>query len=129
MRVEMGKIYKTASGFPVTVLTVSRKADKPVVALVHEVTDEVTAYYADGRFYATTPSGYDLLEVGPWADFKDGEPVMVRDCVESWHRGHFAGTDSIGRPLTYAEGTKWSSQGRTIYWGQCRRPTPEELAF
>ena len=70
---------------------------------------------------------YDLVEVGPYDDLKDGEPAIFWNSGEV-SRGYFAGINNEGLPLMYFVGrTKWSSEGATQSFAHCRRPTPEEL--
>lgn len=77
---------------------------------------------------------FDLIEVGEWDDFVDGEPVMVRDTEQSiWRRFHFWMVGESGHPCTYPNGlSKWSfskeANPTPWPWKFCRRPTPEEIA-
>ena len=68
---------------------------------------------------------YDLVEIGEWDDFRENEPVMVRDDEsEKWKRRYFKKVDEFGQPCTYPIGLN----GLPTRYKFCRRPTPDELA-
>lgn len=71
---------------------------------------------------------YAVIYEEPYADFKIDEPVMVRSCETGWCMENFAGVSDEGKPMTWAFGTRWASEGNTYEWEECRRPTSEELS-
>jgi len=127
--INMTKKYRTRDGRYVRVLCVDREGTQPVVALVKytDGTECLAAFDADGK-YRGVPSDFDLIEVGPYEDFKIDEPVMVSDTSDGcWEPWHFAGVNERGRPLTWSNGgTSWSTNVY-VEWKFCRRPTEEEL--
>lgn len=151
MTISRDKVYKTANGYKVSVLTTTAAGHdgKPwVVALAHIPPDEVCEHATD-RILTTDSEGicmsgeeWNLVEVKPWDDFKIDEPVMVRGYEEGpWLRAHYAGTQKVDGetlPCTWAQGktgwtmTDWALPSKaelpkTVPWAQCRRPTPKEL--
>lgn len=139
----MGKKYRM-KGYPnsrVVVLCVNGPHKTlPVVACYDKNGDNdwfVMMYSNDGmvhRDLGYLEGRFNLVEIGEWDDFIDGEPVMVRLAdEEKWERRHFACIKN-GKPHAWAEGkTRWTSGGNCISgnctcWNHCRRPTPEELA-
>lgn len=128
--IEMGKNHRTRDGRPARVICVDAKGEQPVVALVPNGNSEsVIRTSLAGEFHPGGPHDeLDLIEVGPYDDFKIDEPVMVRDDSENnWARRHFAGVAPDGKPTTWQNGgTSWTTTYR-IRWCYCRRPTEEEL--
>lgn len=116
------------------VLCVDAKGRQPVIALVEkDGREKVISTNLAGKYYDNNDGGniLDLIEVGPYDDFKIDEPVMVRDngnLPNLWFKRFFAGEIS-GRTYTWDFGaTSWSSDnGHKSCWDECRRPTPEEL--
>lgn len=95
--------------------------------VVRNEAGRVRAIYESGALSQYDDSFADLTHMAPpYADFKIDEPVMVRGSGD-WRRRHFAGVSEYGYPLTWAEGTRWASKGKTFLWHEARRPTPEEL--
>ena len=128
-KIEMGKTYRLRDGRPARVICVDAKGEQPVVALVPNIDGEYTIRTSlVGEFYTNQEHDLDLIEVGPYDDFKIDEPVMVRDDSENkWIRRYFAGVAPDGRATTWNVGaTSWTTESRTS-WNFCRRPTPEEL--
>ena len=128
--IEMGKKYRTCDGQPARVICVDAKGVQPIVALV-EIDSETEINIRatlDGEFLKGAENNLDLIEVGPYDDFKIDEPVMVCNGVERrWIRRYFAGVAPDGRPMTWNSGaTSWTTDSR-MPWDECRRPAPEEL--
>jgi hypothetical protein len=110
---------------------VDAKGEQPVIALVPgpiETTEVPIRTSLVGEYYIGHKHDLDLIEVGPYDDFKVDDPVMVRDDSENkWVRRHFAGVAPDGKPVAWNVGaTSWTTESRTS-WSFCRRPTPEEL--
>lgn len=127
--IEMGKKYRCRDGMPATVLAVGLNAQLPVVFVRHSSPNEnVICVSADG-LWGTMPSGIDLVEIGPYDDFKIDEKVMVSHGGIAWFKRHFAGVDEDGQPTAFDNGsTRWSKPDYDpTRWNYCRRPTPEEL--
>ena len=135
-KIEMGKNYRTRDGHSVRVLCVdanlgdTNRVD-PVVAIIRDTEhgDRLVSMSASGKWNADlTSSCYDLIEVGPYDDFKIDEPVMVSDVHDiNFVPQHFAGVAPDGKPTTWQNGgTSWTTTS-SIRWRYCRRPTPEEL--
>ena len=115
-----------------------RNGEKPwkIITGVPNRADHILSIAKEGRLYwhyddgsiGLYESGYDLIEIQPFEDFKDGDPVMVRDYDEKeWQRKYFKEAKN-GKAVCYVGGqTKWTTDGYAIGWSQCRRPTPEEL--
>jgi hypothetical protein len=55
----------------------------------------------------------DLIEYSPYSHIKIDDPVIFWESDMHLHRGHFAGIDDAGRPMTY----RWQDQ-LVIPW-QC----------
>lgn len=129
-KIEIGKKYRTRDGRPARVICVDAKGTQPVVALVaNDGREKVISTDLAGE--CCNNYDLDLIEVGPYGDFKIDEPVMVRnhhDIHNLWFKRFFAGEIS-GLPYTWDFGaTSWSSDnGHKSSWDECRRPTPEEL--
>lgn len=126
--IEMHKKYKTRDGRPVRILCTDRKdvEDRTfhVIALVTtEGYEEIRAYSKTGQCFIDEDSALDLIEVQPWEDFKIDDPVLVSDDGLNWEKGHFAGLDEEGNPLTFPYGgTSWSSDGCEFVWEYCKKP-------
>lgn len=87
----------------------------------------IRMHYPDGRFILGEEHAYDLIEVGPYDDFKVDDPCMFSMDGECWHRRHFAGVGSLGLPMSFTCGkTSWTTDTKDS-WNHCRRPTEEEL--
>lgn len=126
MEIKLDGKYRTKGGVKVRrVLCVDRnKEDFPVV--VEFENGDIYTYPIDGRSSHTI---WSLVEVKPYEDFKIDDPVMVKATHENfWRKRHFAGVDSLGRPLAYKHGeTSWTSTLEPMPWTECRKPTKEEL--
>ena len=126
--ITMDKTYKTADGKPMRILCTDANGVYPVVSLC--ASGVALMHRANG----TQPfdERFNLIEVGPYADFKIDEKVMVRDLEgRNWVFAHFARVDEAGRPTAFRDGkTSWTSTlpRYTESFVECRRPTAEELA-
>lgn len=123
------KEYKTRSGNQVRILCTDRPGNYPVVALVyyHDGDTSIGAFTMEGRFYNHNEcSGFDLIEICPWADFKEDDPVMVRDeGDDEWIKHHFSHVKD-GKPHTFMGGcTSFTSESGTIPWSECKRPNDD----
>lgn len=127
--IEMGKKYKTRDGRSARVICIDREGACPVIALIQtDFHEAIIPYRADGTHSHHKVS--DLIEVGPYADFKTDEPVMVATAASpnEWWCRYFAGVNKEGLPRTwYAGRTSWTARGDMNTWALCRRPTAEEL--
>lgn len=129
MKIQMNKKYKTRSGKDVRILCIDKGGRYPVVGIVDS---DVIFFTETGVTWLQ--GNLDLVEISPFADFKDGDPVMVRNRDdEEWDRRYFHSLTEVDnrlggcRILVYKYGaTKWSGK-ETNDWAQCRRPTAEEL--
>lgn len=123
-KIDLKKQYRTRSGENVKVLTVDApNASYPVVALIGPDGDMVpNSYTAHGRLYAEDgESVMDLIEYSPYSHIKIDDPVIFWESDMHLHRGHFAGIDDAGRPMTYIDGkTSWSSHGSALYRRGCK---------
>jgi hypothetical protein len=127
MKIEMNKKYKTFDGQDVRIICVDKGGKYPVVGIVGE---NIRTFTETGVSCLYDDLG--LVEISPFADFKDGDPVMVRNIdSDNWNRRFFSHLDqSAKRNIVHAYisgATKWASYGATAAWVQCRRPTAEEL--
>jgi hypothetical protein len=120
--IEAGKKYRLR-GVPVVILCTDVPGRYPIRG--YKLDSEYGSFKA--THFGRTPAGAQLVEVSPYEDFKDGEPVMVKRESSFWARGNFSGVNSHGRPTTYVKGTAWASRGLREWWDECRRPTEEEL--
>ena len=127
--IELNKTYKDGLGRDVRIICVDRQDDTPIVGLIMmEDWEYLACYTAGGQYILEEPSANDLILPEDFRTFAIDEPVMVRDRdVGAWVTGNFAGVDFKGRALVWRCGTKWHSEGETVSWNQCRRPTKEEL--
>jgi hypothetical protein len=91
--------------------------------------EETRAHYRDGAIIgAGIPTDFDLIEITPYEDFKDGEPVLVSVGGDEYKR-HFKCVRN-GKVVCYSDGwSKWTAlkNDEGFEWDECRRPTPEEL--
>lgn len=114
-KIDLKKQYHTRGGENVQVLTVDAPNHAyPVVALIGPDGDMVpNSYTVHGRLYAgDSESEMDLIEYSPYSHIKIDDPVIFWESDMHLHRGHFAGIDDAGRPMTYIDGkTSWSSHG------------------
>ena len=123
----MDKKYKRADGAEAVVKFTDGPSSCPVGVIT---LGSLLAYNLDGQpIYALMCKEMQLVEVGPFDDFKIDEKVMVRvDIWDEWQHAYFAGVED-GTALAFCDGaTKWSSLNQSISWLQCRRPTAKELA-
>lgn len=139
LKIEMGRKYKTTSGLDVRILTIDRlHKSYSVIAevfLSYNICPDLLIYTPCGKINSNgRPSSFDLVEVSPYEDFKDGDAVIVSDYSNfaySKHR-YFQRVSSNGEiAICYDNGsTKWSSEStcNTTQWKYCRKPTAEELA-
>ena len=134
--ISMDKLYKTREGRSVRILCTDRQDPMfPVVALVTTRSGEgVFCYDNYGEFDDEDISEFDLIEYQPFAEFKEGDKVMVRDHDEEhWFPRFFKQTikhyDQVF-PCTYEKDyNPWSNvhDNRPVRWVECRFPTEEEL--
>lgn len=122
--IDINKKYRTRDGRDVVIYAINGSGRYPVYGAVDGL---ITNWSVDG----VAPEGMshaDLFEISPYDDFKIDDPVMVRNYEgQVWVRGYFAGVRD-DRASTFADGcTKWSGDGDSTEWNQCRRPTTEEL--
>lgn len=115
-KIDLRKQYRTRGGENVKVLTINApNRDYPVVALIGPDGDMVpNSYTADGFLYEENgESAMDLIEYNPYSHIKIDDPVIFWESDMLAQRGHFAGIDAVGRPMTYIDGkSSWSSGGR-----------------
>ena len=123
-KIDLKKQYRTRGGENVQVLTVDApNASYPVVALIGPDGDMVpNSYTAHGRLYTEDDeSVMDLIEYSPYSHIKIDDPVFFWESDMRLQRGHFAGIDGAGRPMTYIDGkTRWSSHGRALSRFGCK---------
>lgn len=121
----MGKKYMYRNGEQATILTTERPGVTPVVSMSEK--GDIIPHRKDGGYNHPENSGWDLIEVTPFCEFKIDDKVMVRDGEGSWKRMHFAGVTMGGRPMVFNDGgTSWSFSYKTE-WDECRSPTEDEL--
>ena len=127
--IELNKTYKDGLGRDVRIICVDFNYQQPIIGIVSsDFGDFIACFTAEGRYILEEPSANDLILPEDFRTFAIDEPVMVRDRdVGTWVTGNFAGVDFKGRALVWRCGTKWHSEGETVSWNQCRRPTKEEL--
>ncbi len=135
--ISMGKVYKYRNGESAKVVMTDRPGKDykhlPVVSMSDN--GYLRCHTSDGKCTDVAAGARDLIEVGPYDDLKLGEPVMVRDSPNGrWKRYHFhsVGPDQRPRTIAYAH-SAWVTEDRNdspnyVSWGECRRPTAEELA-
>ena len=123
MMIEIGKEYRYRNGGKATILTTSRPKFELTVVSMNGL-GILTFHYPDGKSLHFRSD--DLVEIVPFEDFKKDEPVLVQHLDESsWARRHFSHAKD-GMAWCYVDGkTSWSSDGHSIPFAQCRRPTPE----
>ena len=115
-KIDLKKQYRTRGGENVQVLTVDAPNHVyPVIALIGPDGEMVpNSYTAHGRLYTEdAESVMDLIEYSPYSHIKIDDPVIFWESDMHLQRGHFAGIDDAGRPMTYIDGkTSWSAHGR-----------------
>lgn len=128
--ISMDKKYRCRDGVPATVLAVGLNAHGSVVAVRHTTNsgDLALTFTSDGR-WGNYDHQCDLIEIGPYDDFKVDDPVMTSSDGKVWFKRYFAGVDKNGKPTAFDNGsTSWSAPISHLWrWNYCRRPTPEEL--
>jgi hypothetical protein len=129
-KIEIGKKYQTKSNIKVKrVLCTDAAAPFSVVVLLEN--GKIIRTTEHGEYYEVEiPHDFDLVEVSPFSEFKDGDPVMVRDNdMQVWRKRYFARVSPQSSSIqAYTDGTtKWSNDGRFSDWNQCRKPTQAEL--
>lgn len=124
--ISMDKTYKTADGQPMRVLCIDANGVYPVISLC--VSGVALMHRADGTQYFD--ERFNLIEVGPYDDFKIDEKVMVRDTNhEDWRQRLFRGINAKDGRAHACQLSSWTKDKRDpSVWHQCRRPTAEELA-
>lgn len=134
-KIEMGKKYRTASGSDVRILCVNLTNNcYPVAVEVFDKGETVSSLSSYTSYGEKWSDGHDqhlkLVEVLPYEDFKDGDPVVVSNQEDFYHsfRRHFKGMSTTGLNVVCHDlgVTKWSCE--TNVWKYCRKPTTEELA-
>jgi hypothetical protein len=118
----------TSGGRPFKVLCVDAPGEYPVKGY-YEDTGNTTEFTSNGCFYSGIGrlSQYGLIKVSPFADFKKGDPVMVKNRPDEFElRRHFS-HEKDGKAVCFAEGSEWTSHGVATPWPFCRHPTKEEL--
>ena len=130
--IDLNKKYLTADGRAVEILriNIANQLGLPVVAIVTDSSGQqsVNTYSANGEYFTDRSHPSDLVEIGPYDDFKIDDPIMVLDSDNQWVRRHFAGVSEDRRPLAWYNGrTSFTANGDTAAWHSCRRPTEEEL--
>lgn len=125
-KIDLKKQYRTRGGENVQVLTVDAPNHVyPVIALIGPAGEMVpNSYTAHGRLYTEEEddeSVVDLIEYSPYSRIKIDDPVIFWESDMHLHRGHFAGIDDAGRPMTYIDGkTRWSSAGSALFRRGCK---------
>lgn len=122
-KIEMGKKYKTRSGFSVRVICIDRNdPEYPVIALYTQCDrEEVFTCTAGGKyFHGGGDSSRDLFEVGPYDHIKVDDLVVVRNagCAE-WKVRYFAGVTAYGHPKAWSAGATSITATVTIDWDDC----------
>lgn len=134
MKIEVGKKYVDRCG---TIVEIVHKLPEPdtygsqYVGVTRSSLFLARMYREDGTLLIGEDiTDYDLVdEYNQWYDFKDGDPVMVRDKFSTgkWVRRHFSFAED-GVAYCYGGGkTNWTSEGVVDGFYECRRPTEEEL--
>lgn len=124
----MNKKYKTIDGREARILAADLPGDFPIVAAVFfaDCDPLVCRYRADMRVEPSyTGRTLDLVEVGPWDDFKIDDRVLVRDHdSQAWACRYFAGISHNGKPMTFSHGsTSWSRNRDSppVVWTYCKK--------
>ena len=119
-KIEMGKTYKTAGGFPVRILCIdamSKGRNIPVVALVEFVKgqESLGSYTENGEL----PSGssiFNLVETNAWDDVAVDAEIFVRDSeAEQWQPRHFA-KYAAGHVYCWMSGTTSHTSKATLWY-------------
>lgn len=129
MQISMDKKYRTRGGRQVRILCVNLRSSRPVCAAIYgDDVEMAIEFYADGRVSLYGDDHLDLVEVSPYEDFKTDDPVMVRVADDRWLPRYFSHVKD-GKAFCFLDGrTSWTCGDAVSEWGECRRPTPEELA-
>ena len=120
--IDLNKQYRTRDGRSVRILCIDRKSigGDMVVGLVEKENYETLMTWNASGQQRSSYDDLDLVEVSPYEEFKIDDKVLVKYNYEkNWHKRHFAGVDTDGRPLAFIDGkTSWSTD-ETNHWSQC----------
>ena len=126
--ISMDKKYKTRCGYPVRILCVDRKDDRPVLFLYTINDSEIACRASSTGKVDWTDTDYDLVEVSPYEDFKKDDKVMVSEDGIIWYKRYFSHATVKGAYVFDNGNTSWTEpNGDTTNWLYCRKPTQEEL--
>lgn len=112
--ISMSKKYKTRGNQEVKILYTNLKGDFPVVAVI----DDKLYFYSRSGTHCYCAK-YDLIE--PYSDFKiDDKVIAINKHPHVRYKGHFAGVNSEGKPMTFTDGeTSWSTNHPPCSWDIC----------
>ncbi len=128
--IDITKKYRTRDGREVRILATDIKNKRSVVAVItgNDGKEYCVSLHEDGKHWSD--ADHDLIEVGPYDDFKIDEPVVATlfPTIREGFKRYFAGTTEDGRPMVFDDGrTAWSSAGSRTICFSVRRPTEEDL--
>jgi hypothetical protein len=117
----------TSGGRPFKVLCVDTPGEYPVKGY-YEDDGRCASFTMEGGYMrGVFSSPFNLVKVSPFADFKKGDPVMVKEHNNGReYRRHFS-YEKDGKAMCFVEGSAWTSHGETTSWPFCRHATKEEL--
>ena len=128
--IELGKKYKTRSGLPVRILCNDLKYDGyTVIAAVYnpgagyESTMSVTN---TGSYIDEEENPLDLIEVTPYADFKEDDLCVVWKEKNNKFFRYFSHAEN-GTAKCFALGCTSYTTVNTSIWSNCRKATDEEI--
>ena len=128
--IELGKKYKTRSGFPVRILCNDFKNDTyTVIAAVY---DQKTGYEntinvsSTGSYVEDEESPLDLIEVTPYDDFKEDDLCVVWTEETTKIFRYFSHVEN-GKATCFTCGYTSYTTKNTSIWSNCRKATEEEI--
>lgn len=118
------KKWKTKSGLKVELYAYKEGQDYPYIGaclrddgkwIEAAWTEDFVYYNGDGL------GGFDLVEVGPYDDFKVDDKVLVSHDGVNWVKRYFAGVTKHGKPYTIQEADCCSSDATHTAWKYCKK--------
>lgn len=128
--IEMGKKYKTRSGWPARILCNDLKNSiYTVIAAVYDKElgcESTISVSSTGAFIEDEESTLDLIEVTPYDDFKVDDLCVVWE-VENSKEFRYFSHEKENLAQCFASGGTSYTKTTTISWTNCRKATEEEI--
>ena len=119
MKISKDKKYKTRNGKEFKLYEIYKYEIHG--AYFEDTVWDCQSWSIDGSFVDGQKTCLDLIEISPYADFKIDDKVLVWDegYSNQKQKGHFAGIDENGNPMTWDYGRTSFTENNKIAWGNC----------